>query len=80
MSKLAEIHRKYQFDTPIERLHEPDPNCRKCKGEGEYVHPSRPGELTFCMCLFVPNQADRDVIAPMLAKAAKQVLKDFTGD
>lgn len=77
MSKLAELHTKYQFDTPISDLHEPDPNCRKCKGEGEYPHPRGNG-LTFCMCLFIEGQSMRDVIAPMLAKAAKQVLTDFT--
>ena len=73
MSKLAALHKKYEFDTPITDLHEPDPDCRKCHGKGEYPHANSSG-LIFCMCLFVEGQSLRDFVAPSLAKAAKQAL------
>lgn len=75
MSKLSNLHTKYEFDTPIEGMYEPDQHCKKCGGAGEYPHPTK-GMLIFCMCLFIEGQSQRDWIAPMLAKAAKQSLED----
>lgn len=78
MSALQALYEKYEFDIPIEELHEPDQHCRKCSGVGEYPHPTN-GMLIFCMCLFIEGQSMRDWVAPMLSKAAKQSLEDIRG-
>lgn len=69
--KLPRLIEKYQLTS--ENLHEPNPSCKFCKGQGERPIKSRPGEMHFCVCLFVDHDMS-DLAGEMLGEFAKKQL------
>lgn len=76
MSKLSELKQKYQFTT--DDLHEPNPECKFCKGEGERIIKSRPDEVTFCICIFVDHDMS-DLAGDLLSQFARKMLDEMNG-
>lgn len=76
MSTLAELKQKYKLQGGN---HEPNPNCKFCKGSGEKPIKSRPGDLTFCICLFVDHSAS-DEIGTSLGQFATKQLEEMKRD
>ncbi len=65
--KLSELRIKHKLGDGAK--YEPDPNCKKCLGVGEYyTHVLK--RHTFCACLFL-DPAFRDEAMGLLASAVR---------
>ena len=69
--RLSELIRKYQLTSPC--LHDPNPECAFCHGTGERDIKSRPGEKTFCICLFVDHSVSDEIGQSLGQFATKQL-------
>jgi len=70
MKTLSELKVKYGID----RAHyEPNPNCNRCHGEGEYLS-KKTGEMHFCICLFIEPSFSNEA-ASILGNFAQKELK-----
>jgi len=69
-SNLQYLCKKYSLENA---KHDPDVNCRRCKGQGEFT--DRRMETHFCICLFVSPES-RAWAAKSLVMFASQRLRD----
>lgn len=74
MTNLQSLREKYG-ESAIK--HEPDPECKYCKGEGERLVKSL-NQWTFCACVFFKKE---DMfLAGMLSEFATKELKRLRGE
>ena len=72
MTSLAELKQKYRLDLA---KYEPNPNCKFCKGSGEKPIKRQPGEITFCICLFIEPEFSDEIGGLLGQFATKQLEK-----